>query len=264
MSTQLGLEDVRRAWETRDPSLVDLVAALAQQPDPPQETPLREGVFTYRHYLAEIRGKAFRKKPHEEQWRYRIEALQALEAADAEAPLPERFRLEEILRELWEDNGPFARTCLLRIIASTPLVYGPWKALKRIFKEAETRGDMEIYGALAARFDAAFAGGSPEITKSTLGYLCRRAWRHLRRVGETLPVCYADTAVNFLIHYSDQTQWSATWIANHIFFHETGEYGAKRFRFRRTPGSLLKHRAFPDLWRRTPRPLFTLLERAKS
>ncbi len=264
MSTQLRLEDVRLAWATRDPSLVDLFVSLAEQPETPPETPLREGALAYRQALAQIHGKPFRKKPADEQWRVRVETFQALEAETAEAPLPDRFRLYDVLLALWEDNGPFARTCLLRIIAATPLVYGPWKALKRIFKEAEDRGDTEIYGALAARFDAALAGGRAEVSKGTLGYLCRRAWRYLRRVGETLPVCYADTVVDFLIHYPSHVSWQKTWVANHIFYHETGEYGARGFQFRRMPGSLLKHRAFSELWRRTPRPLFTLLERAKN
>lgn len=263
MSTQLRLEDVRQAWVTRDPSLVDLFVSLAEQPEPPPETPLREGSLTHEQVLTQIHSTGFRKKPADEQWRGRRKLFEAIEAPTAEAPLPDRFRLYDIALELWQDNGPFARTCLLRIIAESPLVYGPWKAFKRIFKEAEARGDTEIYGALAARFDAALAQSS-EVSKSTLGYLCRRAWRYLRRVGETLPACYADTAVDFLIHYPEHVKWSKTWIANHIFYHQTGEYGARSFRFRRAPNNLLKNRAFSELWRRTPRPLFTLLERAKN
>jgi hypothetical protein len=264
VSAQLRMDDVRRAWESHDPSLVDLVVTLAQRSEPPDEKPVREGALSYEKFLAEIRSKPFRKKPSEEQWRYRLETMQALEAPTAEASLPDRFRLYEVLLALWEDNGPFARTCLLRILADVPLVYGPWKALKQIFKQAEARGDTEMYGALAARFDAAFAGAPQEVSRATLGYLCRRAWRYLRRVGETFPACYADTAVDFLMHYSDQTRWASTWIANHIFYHETGDYSAKGFHFSRSPGSLLKHRAFAEAWRRTPRPLFTLLERARS
>src|SRR5204863_5492739 len=46
--------------------------------------------------------------------------------------------------------------------------------------------------------------------------------------------------------------------------HETKEYNRGHFTFRSLPHDLLKHRAFADLWRRTPRPLFSLLERARS
>src|SRR5262249_6349250 len=154
-----------------------------------------------------------------------------------------------LILELWQDNGPYARDCLLRIIAQVPLVYGPWRALKRIFKEAEARRDTEIYGALAARFDAAFAGwGGYQMGKGTLGYLVRRAWRFLRRTGQALPATYADTAVDFLCQYTDQTNWPRTWVANHVFYHETKKYGRGSFRFwSGLPGGLLKNRAFAEL-----------------
>ena len=77
--------------------------------------------------------------------------MKALEAPDAEVPLPDRLQLHEILLTLWEDDGLFARSCLLQLIAGVRLTYGPWRALKRIFKEAEARDDTEVYGALAAR-----------------------------------------------------------------------------------------------------------------
>src|SRR5205085_6659864 len=60
------------------------------------------------------------------------------------------------------------------------------------------------------------------------------------------------------------TYWNRTRVANHIFYHESGQYSRTRFSFRSTPTNLLKDRAFADLWRRSPRPLFGLLERAKS
>jgi hypothetical protein len=263
LATQLHLEDIRRAWEARDPDLVRLVEALAQQPDEQPHTPIREGAPTFDKFLTEIRSKAFHRKPRAEQSHYRIEQLKALEAPTAEVPLPDRLKLYDILLRLWEDNGPFARTCLLRIIAGIRLTYGPWRALKRIFKEAEARGDTEVYGALAARFDMANAGGGHAISRGTLAYLCRRAWRFLRRMAVTLPACYADTAADVLAHYTEETYWPRTWVANHIFYHETGEYNRNRFTFRAMPGNLLKHRAYADLWRRSPRPLFALLERAR-
>src|SRR5205085_11442355 len=156
---------------------------------------------------------------------------------------------------LWNDEGMFARTCLLRIIARVRLTYGPWRALKRIFKEAEARGDTEIYGALAARFDMAYARPGQPIRGGTLAYLVRRAWRYLRRTAQTLPVAYADTAVDFLTHYTDNTNWSRTWVANHIFYHNTKAYGRGHFTYSGTQGNLLQNRAYPELWTRTPRPL---------
>ena len=97
--------------------------------------------------------------------------MKHLEAPDAEVPLPDRLRSHEIILALWQDSGVFARTCLLKVIAGVPLTYGPWRALKRIFKEAEARGDTEVFGALAARFDRAHASGDHAVSKLTLAYL---------------------------------------------------------------------------------------------
>jgi hypothetical protein len=264
VTTPLHLKDLRLALDARDPELVALVAALAEQPDEAPETPIREGAPTFDTFLREIRSWQFRHKPPEEQAHYRREQVKSLEAPDAEVPLPDRLWLHEIILALWNDNGVFARACLLKVIAGVRLTYGPWRALKRIFKEAEARGDSEVYGALAARFDMAHASGQHAVSRATLMYLVRRAWRTLRRTGVGLPVAYADTAADVLAHYADDTRWPRTWVANHVFYHQSKAYNRNRFTYRGTPKSLIKERAFPDLWKRSPRPLFALLERAQS
>src|SRR4051812_34328786 len=186
MSTRLRLHDLRLAWEARDPELVQLIESLAAQPDEPPATPVRQGAPTFTRFLGELRTPAFRRKPREEQAHFRREQLKALEAPDAEVPLDDRLRLHEILLLLWQDDSPFARTCLLKVIAGVRLTYGPWRALKRIFKEAEAKGDTEVYGALAARFDMAYARGDHAVSTPTLAYLVRRAWRYLRRTAVRL------------------------------------------------------------------------------
>ncbi len=264
--TRLRLADLRLAWEAQDPELVGLLEALAEQPDEP-ETPIREGAPTFARFLAEIRSPQFRRKSADEQAHYRIEQIKALEAPDAEVPLPDRLRLHEILLSLWQSDSLFARSCLVKAIAGIRLTYGPWRALKRIFKEAEAKGDTEVYGALAARFDMAQARKDHQVSGPTLAYLVRRAWRYLRRTAVRLPVAYADVAADFLAHYTENTYWPRTWILNHIFYHETKQYNRRRFTFRSPivgPADVLKYRAFADLWRRSPRPLFSLLERAQS
>ena len=268
MAATLTLTDVRRAWDTRDPELPQLVARLAEQPDPPPDTPVRAGAATFVKYLAELRSWQFKKKSDDEKYHVRVEAMKALEADDAEVPLPDRLKVHSVIAELWVADDPFSRACLLDIIATVPLTYGPWRALKAIFKDAEARRDTQVYGALAARFDAAYAGGGATgISTATLGYLVRRAWRYLRRVAVQLPATYADDAVDFLCRYPDTTNWRGTWVANHIFYHESDKYGRGHFQFgwreKPSPGDL-KDRAYPDLWKRSPRPLFTLLERARA
>lgn len=268
MAATLTLDEVRRAWQTRDPELPQLIARLADQPDPKPDKPLRQGALTFDSFVQQLRDPRFLRKSKEEQAHVRIEQLKALEAPDAEVPLPERLKVHQVILDLWQANDPFARSCLLDVIATVRLTFGPWRALKRIFKEAEAKGDTEIYGALAARIDKEYAGhGARGVSQRTLAYLARRAWRFLRRTAVQLPATYADVAVDFLARYPDDTNWRNTWVANHVFFHDSKKYGRTGFHFgwREYPApSDLKHRANADLWKRSPRPLFTLLERAKS
>ncbi len=261
MSSRLRLDDVRRAWESSDPELGQLIIELASQPDEKPTKPPREGAPTFAGFLAELQSAAFARKPPEEQKHYRIDRFRAIESPTAEVPIPDRLRIHEVIAALWEDNGPFARSCLLEIIDRVPLRYGPWRALKRIFKEAEARDDTEVFGALAARVDEATQ--VQEIAERTIAYIRRRAWRYLRRTAQTRPACYADAAADVLSHYYDTTIWGRTWVANHIFYHETGAYNRSAFQFPKTPSDLSDH-AFAELWRRSPRPLFGLLERARS
>ena len=65
MDAPIRLEDVRRAWEARDPETVALVVDLTRQDDPTPETPIRAGAPTFASYLAEIRSRDFRRKPLE-------------------------------------------------------------------------------------------------------------------------------------------------------------------------------------------------------
>lgn len=265
MTSAITLADVRRAQRARDPGLAELVVALAEAPDAAPAQAIREGAPTVDGWLGEIRSRRFARLPESERATFRVERMRALEADDAEVPLPDRWRLHTVLMDLWADGSPWARRQLLAIIAEVPLLYGPWRAIKALFKEAEGQEDLELFGAIAARLDVAFAQRwrRGDVSRKTLGYLVRRGWRFLRRLGESMPAVYADACVELLRFYPDDTPWRTTWIANHVFYHGTDAYGRRRFRLRR-PSTMLKYRAFPELWRRTPRPLFALLEQAAA
>jgi hypothetical protein len=270
MAAVLTLDDVRKAWDARDPRLITLIEQLCNQPVPDPETPIREGALTFDKFLSSLRDWRFRHKTHEEQAHYRIETLKALEDPKAEVPLADKLKVHEVISALWQSNDALARDYLLRIIARVPLVYGPWKAIKKIFKEAEAKNDTEIFGAIAARLDSAHAGRSygQQVSGATVAYLARRAWRYLRRVGLHLPATYPDVACEFLVNYADNTNFRGTWVFNHILFHETKRYGRSNFRFgwndKDSSPTNLKHRAYGETWKRSHRPLFSLLERAKS
>lgn len=267
----LRLEDVKRALDTRDSSLVDMVVSLAGQSDPYYED-LPEGAYTIREFRGEVGSWSFRYKDAEEQQHIRIEGWRRLEADDAAKPLPDRYQLHEVVDALHEADGAFARETLLEVIRRAPIRWGVWRGLKRLFKETEESGDLELYGALLARIDAELSntwGDYGEISRRTLNYLARRGWRFLRSRGESFPAAYVDTAVAVLREYSDNTNWNRSWVANHIFFHNFEVYGGRcygqaGFRIWSTPDSLTRHRAFSDLWKEDSRPLFALLERARS
>lgn len=266
MTNAITLLDVRRAQSARDPGLADLVVNLAEADDPRPDQPVRDGAPTADRWVAEIRSRRFGRLPADERARLRVEGLRRIEADDAEVPLPDRWKLHEVLSGLHADGSPWARRQLLAIIARVPLRYGPWRAIKALYKQAEADDDLELFGAIAARLDHAFAQRwrRGDVSRKTLGYLVRRGWRYLRRLAESMPAVYPDAAVELLRFYPDDTPWRSTWIANHVFYHGTGDYSRRRFRMRRRPSTLLKHRAFAELWRRSPRPLFGLLEQAEA
>jgi hypothetical protein len=177
------------------------------------------------------------------------------------------LQLHAVLVELWRRGGAYERAALLDVIRKVPLCWGPWRGLKQIFKEAEARGDSEILGALAARFDAAYAtkaGNYREISRRTMGYLVRRAWRYLRRIGQACRPPTSTPPIDVLRAYDDDTKFDRTWVFNHILHHETQEVHPPQLQARPTKDAPLTERAFGELWRRTPRPVLGLLERAGS
>ena len=94
MSATLRLDDLRRAWECRDPELVADVAQLAEQPDPVPDQPVREGAPTWDEFLRTIKSPSFR-------WRYKATGQPATHqvrlyprGADSRAP-------EEVVANVW-------------------------------------------------------------------------------------------------------------------------------------------------------------------
>ncbi len=283
MAIRTTLDDVRRAYEVHDPALVETILKLIADrhridDDAGNRPPIRDEALTFPKFLAELRTLEFAKKPPEEQAAHRRERIRLLESPDAEVPLADHERAHEILLELWNDASPYARTSLIEVLDRIPLIYGPWRAIKRIFKESEQRGDLEVFALLTARFDEAFARNNHEVSRATIAYLCRRGWRVLRRIGQSLPVAYPDAAAAVLARYgrpdessfyrASMEQWwiRDTWVFNHIVRHKGSKYNRSRFfvPYNRAGTFKTENRAFASTWMRTPCPLLGLLERARS
>lgn len=263
---QLALADIQNAWAAKDPALVDYIVRLATQSEPEPLAPVADTALIAEKVIQAMHGLGadgwdFQSQSAEEQYAWRIRQWQLLEAENAEVPLPARFRLYQIILLLWQDKTPYARHVLLQVIETVPLLYGPWRALKHIFKAAEAASDHELLGAIAARCDTE---NHPEFSRGTLIYMRRRAWRYLYRLGKTLPVLFPEAAIHFLAAYPENTFWEQTWIANHIFYHETGAYGWSHFGRVSPRSGLLKHRAFRKTWLRSPEPLLRLLGMARA
>ena len=257
----LTLSDLEKAWHLKDPALVDYILALVNQPDAIPDQPIRAEALSFQKFIVTLSSTSFLAKPAEEQKAWRIEQLALLEAPNAELPLAERLNVHKIILFLWTDNSLYARQILLELIAKLPLIYGPWRALKHIFKAAEANNDYQLLGAIAARCDSTT---KPEFSLATLLYMRRRAWRYLRKLGQTLPAVYPEAATHFLAAYTDDTDWQQTWIAKHIFYHETQAYGSASFGYISPKTNRLDKRAFKETWQRVPEPLFRLLGMAKA
>src|SRR5581483_2864358 len=138
----------------------------------------------------------------------------------------------DVLTRLYLIDNDTVRPALLETLRSAPLRPGYFRAIRSIFKAAEYRCDAEIFGILAYRFEkerAMFRRGywgyasqnvdgqwvkfSDEIKKPdsrlaysdrTRGYLRRRVWRTLRRLGELGEAQdYVKMAVGALLPFSD-------------------------------------------------------------
>ena len=159
----ITIRQIENALEAQDPLVTSLIIDLASQPIPYEDkdgTPYREGAPTFPQFLSETRTSKFRKKSPEEQEKYRVQQVALLAQNDAEIPFPERLKLHQVILSLWQNEDPFSRETLKEVLKTVPLTYGPWRALKIIFKKAEEINDTEIYAILSARIDTAIIQGS--------------------------------------------------------------------------------------------------------
>ncbi|MCP3099323.1 hypothetical protein LZ198_10620 [Myxococcus sp. K15C18031901] len=265
-SDALTAADLERLAQAESPDLVDAVLTLLNAPEPEPEAtakPLPKDAFTFDRLLRSLVQAQARFDPSGRR-AASTEAWQRF-LAQKDVPRPERLALADLLVALYERNTDASRAAVLALVRGAALKFGLWGGLKRIYKLAEARLDAEMFGALAWRFDVARGETrSHEVSTGTLTYLRRRAWRFLRHLGAATPELYPQFAVEVLRHYDLRTEWHGVWVAHHIWAHGSGQYTATGFSFGSAPKDLVKHRAYPDAWKRSPDALMRLLDTCRS
>lgn len=260
-ANEIELSDLQRLARSDSPDLASTLLAFLAQGDPEPEAAPPPGAITLQQFLDEVspRGGLRYVDPARTA---KVTALWKTFLAQTDPPPPPRFALAELLVETYARGSDPGRAAVIALVKQVDtLVFGLWGGIKRIYKLAEARMDAEVIGVIAWRVDRDFiARGRAEVSKATLNYLRRRAWRFLRLLGQQTPLLYPQFAAQVLRHYQRWEQYPRLWISNHVFLHESGKYSASGFTLRKLPDDLTKHRAFDDAWRRSPDPLMTLLE----
>lgn len=219
------------------------------------------GAFTLDRLQRELSDGGLRGKNPTEKKLARREAFAAIERS---AFAPPRLKLGKLLIDLYEQGDPSARGALIHVFANATLKWGVWQAAKHIYKRAEERHDVALFGVLAYRFDALYSTPHQEIGPGTKLYLRRRAWRYLRQLGRAVPEAYATFCVEVLRHYpTSYGAYSPSWVAAQIWGHGQLRYARGSASFIPPSGdALLTARAYPQAWKHSPAPALRLLETA--
>ena len=276
------LGDVERAIAARDPELGALIVRYLAQDDPepgrseltptdddddedaaPVDVPAGAITLDRLHAAVSTGGLANRTAIER-----KLARRDAFAAAEVSPFAPPRLRLGKLLIDLDERGDPAGRAALIQVFAEATMKWGVWQAAKAIYKRAEDRHDAALLGVLAYRFDAMrttpYAAG--ELGAGTLLYLRRRAWRHLRLLGQAVPDAYPAFAVEVLRHYpASHDRHAASWVAAQIWGHGALKRGRGSASFGPpVHGDPMQLRAFPQAWKLSPAPLLRLLEVAAN
>ncbi len=260
---EIELGDLRLLAGSDSPDLAGAVIAFIEQSDPePEKVP--EGAFTVSQLSSTLRSSALEWKPRNQR-RKEAHAAWTRFLSQPDLPPPPRFALAALLVEMYHKGSDAGRAALVHIAREATLRFGMWAGLKRIYKLSEERLDAEMFGVLAWRFDKeASSSRSCEVTQATLVYLRRRAWRFLRHLGAQVPELYPQFAVQVLRHYEDGVRPGQAFILSHVLCGDSRK-NFTPYRFTgKLPDDLLKHRAFPDAWKRSADPLLFLLETCQA
>lgn len=225
------------------------------------------------------------------------DAITDLEAVWAHLDLKEQFLA---LDSLYEVGAPLAVAFVRRVLATHADVHRPhrWRYTKSILRRAMLRDDAETFAVIARRVE--MLSRKPAMTvavvKSGLDGQSRQtrvfslqtqrhvrvnAWRYLERLARYRPARYTEVAAAFLatlrpedreLPRRDGDEWSRVYLYNRILRRFDGRllHNRKTLRtslhYAKAKTSLpadARTESFPAMWDAYPRPLLTLLGRAK-
>ena len=145
------------------------------------------------------------------------------------------YKRYRVIDTLYQIDNEYTRPAILNWVKTAPFQPNYFKQLRHIFKMAEYRGDGEVFGILAYRFEMQSGNfknhpkweydrqqrryittknrcftdelkktnSNKAYSEQTREYLRRRVWRTLKTLGEENEVSYVNLATEILLQYSD-------------------------------------------------------------
>ena len=145
------------------------------------------------------------------------------------------YKRYQVLDTLYQIDNEYTRPAILKLVKTAPFQPNYFKQLRHIFKMAEYRGDGEVFGILAYRFEMQSGNfknhpkweydrqqrryiatkdryfteelkktnSNKAYSEQTREYLRRRVWRTLKTLGEENEASYINLATETLLQYSD-------------------------------------------------------------
>lgn len=226
------------------------------------------------------------------------DALIDLETVFAHLDAKEQFLA---LDSLYEVATPLAVAFVRRVLSTHAEVHRPhrWRYTKSILRRATLRDDGETFGVIVRRVEllsrkpamtmavvkSGLDGQSRQtrvFSTQTNRHVRKAAWRYLERLGRYRPARYTEVAAGFLaalrpedreLPRGDGDEWSRVYLYNRILrrFDARLRYNPKTLRTavpnaKGTTGTAISDQrveSFPGLWDAYPRPLLTLLAKAR-
>jgi len=232
----LSFADVERAVRDGRDDAIDVVTRFLRQPDKAPD-PVPAGYIDTGE-LARRLQKARGKRTKRERSKASTEVWRAFLAQPA--PLPERFKLADLIVDVYERGGDAGRETVRRIAKDVPWDHGVFGGLKRVLKIAEDRHDATTWAVISGAASNA-RGASSGATRS---YLAARAWRFVRDLGRAVPELYPWWGAEILLHTANWSRASS--------------------RVQGTMSSARGHKALHEAWSLSPLPLTLIMQSAPN